>query len=776
MINENKKAEKPRKKKDRNPYEAMGAVKIFTENDSEDTIELVNKISLDVNDCVNLSASTLQNQWENNLKQYMRAALAGDDKLIGRSKYVSSDVQERVDWFTAQIVAIFESQKQVVSFQPQTESPRDVNLAKQQNAVVNHVLREKNSHVGMLTPWVKNSAIYGLGGVHIGFDECVKEGRVEWLEGVTDEQLVDLVAARDRGELKIINRSDEYRAELPEELTAQIAPLAQQQGVDPEMLMQQAQALLPLVRDLGIRRITRFPEFTKTVLAPEDFIVSRDADFDSSTGGIKARYQGHHSYATKSDLVAQGFNRTLVESIAYAQQKTDGVTLQRTSKTDFNAGRLANSDEVDVYEIYTHTSIAKGEPKRHYRFTLAGDILSKPVLLGYEETSEFYPYAALVPFPLPNTLFGQGIADRVSKEQDLITKIERAVIDNLSQVVNPIKVVNPDVTNLDDLLNQHPGKVIRSSDPTGGISYTTPPFAAQTALPMVDMLRTRQDQITGVGGNMISINASDLQDVTATAVQERKSSQQMLIQHVCYHYANTGYRYLAKVVIDQMKGKPELAQAYITRLTDKFEPLEIDGWSADMDVSTNVEFGLMDKDYKTQTLMTLLSLQQQGLGQTSTPQNLYKTQVDIADTLGLPDPMGRFTEPSQIPPPPPAPDPNAGLVEIEKVKAQLKAQADQAERDFEAYKLRVQDDFNRDKMAQEFELAHAELQAKYAAQVDIRRLELEQEKERNNVDWAIAQEQAMTARNEQMAQQKQMEAQMAQQQAQMQQPQMPPQF
>lgn len=761
------------KQKDiRNLYEAHGAFKTFKTNDTDEARRINSEISLSVSDCISFANSTLQQQWETNLKQYMRAPMAGDEKIKRRSKFVSNDVQERVDWFTAQTVSIFESQKSVVTFSPNTLDPHDKKLAEQQNKVLNFVLRDKNSHVATITPWFKNSALYGLGIVNVSFDEETIEGRLEVLQAVTDEQLVDLMDQREAGSIIVYEAGPDYQQELPDELMSQLAPLAQQQGLDPEALLGQAKQMLPMVRDIPIRRIKKTPRFKFTVVAVEDFIVSRDADFFPETGGVNAHVQGHRAYATKQELIQRGFNKELVNSISYASEKTDGVALERSSIANLDQGRSRRKNDVNVYEIYTCMALNDEDTPRHYRFTLAGDINNDPVLLGYEETSRFFPYAALVPYPVPNTLFGQGVADRVSNEQVQISKLTRAQIDNIHKVLDPTRVINPAVTNINDAINPQVGNTIRSEDPQAGVSFIQTPFVAQNAAPMIDALRTQQDAATGVGANMVSLSASDLADVTATGVKERKNSQQMLIEHVCYQFANTGYRYLAKCIIDLCVNKPDLAQRYIQKLTDMFEPFTIDEWDADMDVSTNVEFGLMDKEYKNQTLMNVLNLQIQAMEvNAATPQNIYSTLVDITENLGLQDVGNKFTDPQTVPQPEPQPTEAQVIAQSEQLKADLKAKADAAEREFEWNKLRVENDLARDRMAQDLELKKAEIEAKYRAQVDIARIQSEQQRTLNDVEYAMMQ--AENASAAQMQREQAQQAMMAQQTAAQQAPMQP---
>lgn len=723
--------------------------------------------------CVNFGNTQLATQWQFNLEQYFCLPFKEDEKIRGTSKHIVPVLRDHVDLFTAQVVRILDGQKNVVSFAPLTASPQDKLIAEQQTRVVQHVLREKNSHVALLTPWVKNSGIFGLGVAHIDFTDTAEEGLVETLKGVTDEQLVQIVEDEKAGKIIIEATGDDYRAEIPPEIIEQIG-MATGGQIDPSMIDPSViEQLVPTVRDIEIRKIKKTPQFTLKALAPEDFIVSVDADINPMTGGITASIQGHRTYTTKQALIEEGYDPKLVDEIPLAQEKSNGTATVRARKTSYNSGQSDDGDLVEVYEIFTHIAI-DDKKKRHYRITIGGNPTQSPIFLGHYEVSKYYPYAPLVPYPVPNTLFGQGLGDRLGADQVMISKMYRAMINNLNYVVDPIKIINPDVTNMDDTLNIHPGKVIRSENPTGGISYNPPQLAAPLVLPVLDMIDQRHELSTGVGRSMISVDAADLQDVTATAARQRSSMQQMLIEQVCRHYADTGYRYLAKIIIDLMISKSDMANLYIARLTEENQPFAVgDDWDSDMDVSTNVEFGAMDKDLKQSALLSLLQLQQQGLGQTTTPQNIYKTLIDITETMGIQGAAQYWTDPAQMPPAPQPPTEAESFVQMETVKAQLKAQSDEKKRDFDAYKLRVEDDLKRDQMVADIELKRAEIAARFAADVDIARIQAEQAAARYDVDWARQQEQNRKVDESRLEQEKQMQAMMAQSQLAQSQPQPP---
>lgn len=674
---------------------------------------LVNSIAKAVQEAVGVSSANIAVKQEEALKLYMREPFPTDKKGDGKSKWVSSDVQERTDWATSQLIRVFDNQQQVVSFAP--NEPSDQAIADQMTEVCNFVVRSKNSHVAMLAPWVKNGFLTGLGITMVELKRVREESLPEILKGQTDQQLVERVAEEEAGKIIIEERGEPYDASAQPP-----AP-----DMPPELAMLAAQ-MQPKVRDLKIRRVSEKPQINICNLPPEDFIVSKDADIDQQTGGIRARLQGHKRIIGRSELIELGFEEKKVAAIPSADSETDGMALQRSKETDHDDGVGDVEDDVLIYEVYTRMAVDGGK-RRHYRFVLGGDLTNKPVLLHREEVSKFYPYAAFVPYPIPNTLFGQGMVDRVGPTQRLTTQIVRAQHNNLNKVIDPIVVANPDVTRPDDLLNLHPGKVIRSEDPTGGLSFIQPPFVAMQAQPIIDNLKTELDYTTGVGGALASVNASDLQNTTATANAQRASSQQMLVEQICRHFADTGYRYLFRILVDLFTSNPEDAQAYITRLTGKFTPLRIDAWDPDMDVTANVAFGVTDKIGNAANLNALLGLQQtlQPMG-LANAQTIYHTATRLAENAGEKNSAAFFVDPSTLPPPPTEqPPPPNPLVQAEEVKATAAAAENEKDRQLKIALAELDDRRSRERDEQEFRLKAMELELKFKAQVDVARIEAE---------------------------------------------------
>ncbi|TWF46314.1 portal protein [Neorhizobium alkalisoli] len=218
--------------------------------------------------------------------------------------------------------------------------------------------------------------------------------------------------------------------------------------------------------------------------------------------------------------------------------------------------------------------------------------------------------------------------------------------------------------------------------------------------------------------------------MTATAANQRTNASQLLVESISRHYAESGYKYLTKIIVSLLIEKPEEAQAFLMRLTNNAIP--IDEFSPELDAATSVAFSVMSRDQSTASLTNLLAQQMQAM-QAGMPfvqqQHIYETLSRLAETAGFKNTSLFFADPATLPPPPPPPppvDPNASIVEIEKLKASLKAQSDEADRQFQMQKITAELDLKRVELQQEFDLKRIELELKYAKPIEHQAVEVVQ--------------------------------------------------
>jgi hypothetical protein len=75
-------------------------------------------------------------------------------------------------------------------------------------------------------------------------------------------------------------------------------------------------------------------------------------------------------------------------------------------------------------------------------------------------------------------------------------------------------------------------------------------------------------------------------------------------------------------------------------------------------------------------------------------------------------------------------DPNAAFLQAEQMKVQGKMQSDQMKMQFDMQKAAADDDLKRDQMAQDLLVNAAKIYGEYGTQVDVARVQAEQDKVR----------------------------------------------
>jgi hypothetical protein len=683
-----------------------------------DEESILKAIGAQLKSAVNWSNSAIAQKREKALKYYNREPLPGDEnpKVRGKSKYVDPRIQQSVDWLGSQLLKIFDSPENVVEFSG--FGPEDEAQARDQTRICNWLMKTQNRHEVYMTQWIQDGLILGMGVVTAELEVRVEESLPRILKNVPNETLVALNEQEEAGKIVI----------------EEVGKAQTQPG--PMGIIE--------TRDLKIRTITRKPRFNILSVAAEDFVVSQDARFCNETGGVDAAVQGHRKYMSRSDLIELGYDKDKVDALPKANDKTDGLALMRSA--DLAGEQGIGPDDVDVYTIYTKMRVGSDNKARHWRITIGGDLENKPVILDFSETSRYYPYCIFVPHQISNSIMGKGVADRLNDEHIYQSRIARAMLDNTQAIVNPTRLVRTDGVSMDDLLNPSPDAIVRV-DALDAITYVSPPFIAQNLAMVADRISQSTEYSTGVGPSMMALDASDLQRTSATASTIRSNNQQLLIEGISRWFAGTGYAYLVRLSIDMMRNNPDDAQELLARLFAR-QDTQLEDFDPDFDMKASVAFNQISRDQSIGNLTNLLQLQFQAMDKglpIVNPQQIYSTYARIVEATGSKNISMFVTDPSTLPEQPtpqPLPDPNAGIIQVETVKAQLKAQSDEADRQFQIAKLTVEMDLKRDIAAQNFELKRAEITAKYSAQVEVERLKIEQSMPRDPMsgNWIGAQQ------------------------------------
>jgi len=128
-----------------------------------------------------------------------------------------------------------------------------------------------------------------------------------------------------------------------------------------------------------------------------------------------------------------------------------------------------------------------------YKILMGG---SNYKVLDYEPWGEI-PFAVFEVDPEPHTFYGRSIADILFNEQDASTSMLRGVLDNIALTNNPRTEIIDGMVNVDDLLNNEVGGVVRVKQ-GGSIRELVVPFVAGQVLPAMQYFDQEIESKTGV--------------------------------------------------------------------------------------------------------------------------------------------------------------------------------------------------------------------------------------------------------------------------------------
>jgi hypothetical protein len=324
------------------------------------------------------------------------------------------------------------------------------------------------------------------------------------------------------------------------------------------------------------------------------------------------------------------------------------------------------------------------------------------------------------------------------------SSIMRNTLDSLAQSIHPRTVVVEGQVNMDDVLNNETGAIIRARNAGAVIPFSTP-FVGQSALGVMAYLDEVKTQRTGISRTSQGLDADVLQSTTKSAVQAQLSASQDRIEMIARLFSDGLKRcfqgLLQLVVQHQDKAK-------IMRLRNKFIPVDPRGWDASMDMVVNIALGRGSDEARLMGLGSIVQMQQQAIEKYG-PNNPLVDLSQFRNTLAQMTTLQGFQDASQfwkeVNPEEVAafmqqmsagqnkPDPATLLaqVEAEKIKADIIINASKQE--LERQKAVSDADFQRDKLIADSLLKAAEIQAKYGTQVDIASIRADIDRQRTEI-------------------------------------------
>lgn len=666
-------------------------------------------------------------------------------EIAGRSRVVDTTVRNTVLGMEGPLMKVFYGSDNV--FQFEETKPGLEEQAKQISDYVNYVIRKKNPGFTIINTWIREALLSKLGIIKVWWDPTDIEAREEYF-GQTIEQLtilmedpeVQLVEQKsypdqdaERQKQKAIEQAAAQLQQLAEQ-TQQNLQLAQQfQAAQAQFQQLQAQPV-PELYDVTMKRVKAGGKLCIENVPPEEFLISKKAKsirttpfcahrFQRTVAQLRETYGDKVPYDLGSDDNSAEFSPERVERSEYL----DYDPFYRTNNPEITPDQR----QVWVIESYLQVDWDNDGIPEWRKVVKCGK-----TMLANDEFDE-PPFVALGSILMPYMLYGLCPADFAIEPQRIKTSLKRGQLDNMYMQINGRTIAVKNQVNLDDLLANVPGGIIRADrvDAVAPLQQGIGDIAGSVQL--MQVFDDDAQESTGWTRRTQGGNGLQLQQ-TATQANIITNREDMRVEAIARYMAETGFQELGLMVLKLISRYQRKSE--VIKLSGEWVTVDPREWTNQFNLEINVGLGTGNKDQLVQHLMLLGQKQAEGLAiGITTSENVYKLDKALANALGFKSGDEFFTDPSKIPPKEPQ-VPESIQVEQLRIQSkqqelQFKAQMEEANRQHEAqmeqFKLRVeaearmQIDINK----QQAEAEQKALETQNEAQLDALRQQYEHERE-----------------------------------------------
>lgn len=668
----------------------------------------------EIEDAIGYLETETTDERQRALEYYLREPYGNE--VEGKSQIVTGEVAEVVDGALPQLMRLFASGDNVVSFEPVNDG--DQPFAKQATEYVNWVFNKDNDGFLVMHNWFKDALLQKVGIVKAYWEDKI-DVKKESYKNLTDDELM------------IIMQDPEV------EVVEQETTVMQEAVFDEMTGMEVSPAIVS--HNVKLKKTTNNGKVVVENVPPEEFLISKRARTIADSP-----FTAHRKMMTRSELVAMGYDEELVESLPTG----DALEFSPERIARYTRGEqptdMDSNDEsmqlVEVFECYLKVDMDDDDIAEYRRVVYAGHEILE------EHECDYNPFHSLCPIPIPHKFYGQSLADRAMDLQLIKSTVVRQMLDNLYLTNNYRVGAVEGQVNLDDLLTSTAGGVVRLKNPAAIVPMTVQSSAGQS-FPMLEYLDAIQAKRTGVSDTQQGLDPNLLQNVTATAVSAMSAASTGKLELIARIFAETGVTSLFRGILHLLCKYQDKAR--VVRINGEFIPFDPREWKTNYNVNINVGLGTGQRQEQLATMQMILAKQEEII----TNYGLSNPLVNIKqyrDTLAKFIHMAGFKDSTEFineitpemnemlsQPQPEKPDPNTQaaevLAQVEREKAQLKAQTDAAklELEREQMQLKAQKDaleLQQKEVQQTTELALKELQIRIDAENKDGKLKTDQTK------------------------------------------------
>ena len=574
------------------------------------------------------------------------------NEVEGRSQYVDSTVQDTIEWIKPSLMRVFASGDDMVKFTP--HGPEDVAMAKQASDYVNYVFTKDNPGWEIMYSWFTDALLSKNGIVKVWWDEYTEEQREEY-HNLDEMALMSLISDE---EVEVVEHTESEEDGQP-------------------------------YHDVVIKRKSYNGKIKIENVPPSEFLISREAKDIQN-----ARFICHRVKKTLSELREMYPDESLeVDGLKGGDEDMGAFSGEFQARHSFDNSAnfgldndVASEDALKTY--WLHESFLKtdydgdGIAELRKVCTVGDRVLEN-------EAIDKTPFVSITPIKIPHKFFGLSVADLIMDLQLIKSTIMRNLMDNIYNQNFGRYAVLEGQANLDDLLTQRPGGVVRVKSPNAITPLATPALEPYT-FQMLEYLDGVRESRAGVSRMSQGMNDSALTShTTATAVNAVMTAAQSRVELIARNFAETGVKDLMTSIYELLYKNQDKERMIMLR--NEWVPVRPDVWKDKYDCTVSVALGSGNKDQQMMHLSQMLQFAGEamkgGLPIVSV-QNMYNLGASLVKAMGFQNVDDYLTDPSQMPQQQeegPSLDEQAKLLEAQVKQEELKIKA--AEIQIKAQKL-----------------------------------------------------------------------------------------
>jgi len=596
--------------------------------------ELITRIRSEVTGSLGYMGDTISQQREQAMAYYY--GLPFGNEVDGRSQYVDSTVQDTIEWIKPSLMRVFASGDEMVKFIP--HGPEDVPMAKQATDYVNYVFTKDNPGWEILYSWFTDALLSKNGIVKVWWEEYEEEEREEY-HNLDEVSLMSLISDDN---VEVVEHTEVTTGEQP-------------------------------YHDLVIKRKDYDGRIKIENVPPSEFLISREAKNLQD-----ARFVCHRVLKTLSELREMYPDEDLdPEDLGGGGEDMAAFSAERLERYKFDKsatywegwGDAGLNEEEGLRTYWLYESFLKTDYDDD-GITELRKICSVGNKILQNDAIDRIPFVSITPVKIPHKFFGLSVADLVMDLQLMKSTLMRNLMDNMYNQNFGRYAVLEGQANLDDLLSQRPGGVVRVKSPQAVTPLATPalePYSFQ----MLEYLDGVREARAGVSKMSQGLDENALTShTTATAVNAVMGAAQSRVELIARNFAETGVKDLMICIYELLHKNQDRER--VIKLRNEWVPVRPDVWRDKYDCTVSVAIGSGNKDQQMMHLSQMLSFAGEamkgGLPIVSI-QNMYNLGASLVKAMGFQNVSDYLTDPSQLPPEEEKPSPEE---EAQKMEAQVK--------------------------------------------------------------------------------------------------------